>query len=216
MKKLNFLESLKFSQYVLLISLFLCNFLFSQQADPQSQISPATIVLKSGAKIFSTDENFNKQVLNEKNILKNSDLSYQENGDKESLLNVTSKPLKEEKKDLKNQLKTVEEKKERETLKKLKKEIDQHKERSKSFLQKKLNSIPSSEEFIASTHINQEYVAPSYRNHDFSNICFTENTVYLQTALDFLHSQKYTYYNNKSINHCFSEVFSVRPPPVLV
>lgn len=216
-KNLNFVKGLNYFQALLLILLFsLTNSVYAQEANPQQQITPTTIVLKDGANLYSADDNFNKQILSNKIILKNSDVSYQENGGKEHLLKLIAKQSqKEEKKDLKNQLKIAENKRQKETLQQVKKEIEKFEKRVQVFVKHDFNRAPSPDQFFSSSSITKNYVIPSQSTHDFSKFYISADAYVITQALDFLHSQKYTYYNNKSLDFCFSEVFSVRPPPVL-
>lgn len=217
-KNLNFIKSLNYFPALLLILLFsLSSNVYAQKANSQQQITPTTIVLKDGANLYSADDNFNKQILSNKIILKNSDVSYQENGGKEHLLKLIAKQSqKEEKKDLKNQLKIAENKRQKETLQQVKKEIEKFEKRVQVFVKHDFNGAPSPNQFFSSSSIAKNYVIPSQSTQDFSKFYISADAYVITKALDFLHSQKYTYYNNKSLDFCFSEVFSVRPPPVLV
>lgn len=205
--------------YITIIFSFLFSFISAQEGigikTPQ-----ATIVLKQGATIFSKDDSFNKQINSEKVTVKNANVStvgILENGKV-----LTAKPSKTQevqtpKKDFKSEFKKAEENKEKEALKKVKKEITNHNDEAKknSFNTKRL-LFPTSEEFTTSTHVNRDYVAPNYHNHEFSKILVSLNQYVIKSSLDFLHEQKYTYYNNKSLDFCFSEVFSTRPPPAII
>lgn len=216
-KNLNFIKGLNYFPALLLILLFsLINNVYAQEANSQQQIAPTTIVLKDGANLYSADGNFNKQILSNKIILKNSDVSYQENEGKGHLLKLIARQSqKEEKKDLKNQLKTAENKRQKEALRQVKKEIEKFEKRVQVFVKHDFNGT-SPDQFFSSTSISKNYVAPGHSNHDFSKFYISADAYVITQALDFLHSQKHIYYNNKSLDFCFSEVFSVRPPPVLV
>lgn len=195
----------------------LINNVYAQKANSQQQITPTTIVLKDGANLYSADDNFNKQILSNKIILKNYDVSYRENGGKGHLLKlIAKKSQKEEKKDLKNQLKIAENKRRKETLQQVKKEIEKFEKRVQFFVKHDFNGAPPPDQFFSSSSMAKNYVIPSQSTHDFSKFYISADNYVITQALDFLHSQKYTYYNNKSLDFCFSEVFSVRPPPVLV
>jgi len=215
-KSLNFIKGLNYFSGLLLILLFsLSNNVYAQEAHSQQQIPPVTIVLKDGGRLFSADDHFNKQILSKKIILKNSDVFYQESLGKEHFLQLIAKQSPNvEKKDLQHQLRIAENKTQKEILQKVKKEIEKFEERVQHFVKHDFNGT-SPDQFFSSTTISKNYVAPSYSTHDFSKIYISANAYIITRALDFLHSQKYTYYNNKSLDFCFSEVFSVRPPPVL-
>jgi len=219
-KKLNLRLSLNHF-CICIIFIFSCfSGFLSAQEGIGNKAPQAIVVLKQGATIFSKDDSFNKQINSEKITVKNADVSNI--GTLENGKVLTAKPIKVQdaqtpKKDFKSELKKAEENKNKEALKKVKKEIANYDNEAKknSFNSKNLR-FPTSEQFIVSTNSNKDYVAPSYHNHYFSKILVSLNQYVIKSALDFLHKQKYTYYNNKSLDFCFSEVFSVRPPPVLV
>lgn len=175
----------------------------------------AVFVVKGGAEIYSTDKDFNHQVRRDKIILQNGNVTLKKLSGNEDLLVVSLKKPEIESKDFKSQIAKANKKKQLAILKEIKNKITDYESRKKSFNLKNIKIFPSSEEFIASSHINRDYVAPSQNQHDLSKIHFVQNQYVIKSALDFLHQQKYTFYNNKSLDFCFSQVFSVRPPPVL-
>jgi hypothetical protein len=175
------------------------------------------IILKNGAQIYSTDANFNRQINSHKISLKNTEVFYDsENGDKVILVAVSEKNIESETKDLKAQVKIAENNKKKEALKKLKKQISDYESQKEKFESEKINTFPSSEEFISSTYGNTDYVAPSYHQYKLSKIYCTGNQYIINRALDFLYPKEYTYYNNKPLDFCFSEAFFVRPPPFFI
>lgn len=201
----------------LLVLLF---FFFSSLLSAQVGIGnpdQAALVLKNGAAIYSTDANFNQQINSEKISLKNTEVFYEsENGDKVILVAVSNKNIESERKDLKTQVKIAESNKKKEALKKLKKQISDYESQKEKLESEKIKTFPSSEEFISSTHVNTDYVVPSYHQHKFSKIYSVGNQYIIKLALDFLYPKEYTYYNNQPLDFCFSEVFSVRPPPFFI
>jgi len=219
-KKLNSRLGLNsFCIYITFIFSFFFGFASAQEGIG-TETPQATIVLKQGATIFSNDDSFNKQINSEKITVKNAIVSTA--GILEGGKILTAKPSKTQKvqtpkKDFKSELKKAEENKKEEALKKIKKEIANHNDEAKenSFNTKRL-LFPTSEEFITSTHVNRDYVAPNYHNHDFSKILVSLSQYVVKSSLDFLHQKKYTYYNNRSLNFCFSAVFSTRPPPSFI
>lgn len=175
----------------------------------------SALVLKNGAAIYSTDANFNQQINSDKISLKNTEVFY-ESGDKVILVAVSDKSIKSEKKDLKTQAKIAESNKKKEALKKLKKQISDYESQKEKFESEKIKTFPSSEEFISSTHVNTDYVVPSYHQHKLSKIYNAGNQYIIKLALDFLYPKEYTYYNSTPLDFCFSKVFSVRPPPFFI
>ncbi|REC44030.1 hypothetical protein [Chryseobacterium sp. 5_R23647] len=207
-----------FCIYITFIFSFFSSFVYAQEGIGK-EVSPPTIVLKQGATIFSTDASFNQQINSDRITVKNADVSNV--GIQSDAKVLTAKPEKDKevqtpKKDFKSEFKKAEENKNKETLKKVEKEISEHNDKAKknSFNAKSL-WFPTSEQFTVSEHINRDYVAPSHHNHHFSKILASQNQYVVKSALDFLHKQKYIYYNSKSLDYCFTHVFSVRPPPVL-
>ncbi|MCW3168666.1 hypothetical protein OMO38_09005 [Chryseobacterium sp. 09-1422] len=212
---LNFSRSLKF--------FFICilNFYFSfvteiqaQQTDPSQNISPTSIVLKEGVKLFSADETFNEQVLTKQVVLKNSEISLVKNKNREQSLSAVAK--KTVGKDLESQLKIAELSRRKESFKKIKKEIDRSEQNREAFQGFDFKGFPSQNQFFSSNKVSKDCVSPTHNGHDTSKFYASSEVEVITRALDYLHSQKYRYYNNKSLDFCFSEVFSVRPPPVLV
>jgi len=212
-KNLNFRCNLMIFRMILLLITFVSiTYLQAQQVENPNQAEQATIVLKNGAKIFSTDEAFNKQINNQAVIIKNAEQTATNNKNV-VLLEATPSKTQIPRKDLKQEVKKSAEKKQKEELKKIKKEIDRHEARKKAFLINNF-SAPSSEEFIVLGRSNRDYVVPGYHHYDLSKAILTIYSNEVKSALDFLHSEKYTIYNNQSLDFC-SEIFSVRPPPVL-
>lgn len=201
---------------------FICilNFYFSfvteiqaQQTDPSQNIVPTSIVLKEGAKLFSADETFNEQVLTKQVVLKNSEISFEKNKNREqSLIAVAKKTVG---KDLESQLKIAELSRKKESFKKIKKEINRYEQNREAFQGFDFKGFPSQNQFFSSNTASKDCVSPTHNGHDTSKLYAYFEVEIITRALDYLHSQKYTYYNNKSLDFCFSEVFSVRPPPVL-
>lgn len=217
MKYLNSKMGLNIFYIVLLFQLHSLNSQLGAQQTYSPQGSPrATIVLKNGAEIYSTDNIFNQQILTDKVFLKNSNVYCNEAINQKDSLKVIIKEKKIEEKDFNGIVKKVEEKKKKEILKNVKNEIDRYERKSKSFKNLNLNGSHSSNEYFSLNNFTIHYVTPSQNANYFSSLHILVDTYLISQALDFLYSQKYTYYNNKSLDFCFSEVFSVRPPPVLV
>ncbi|MCI3938280.1 hypothetical protein MQX03_13840 [Chryseobacterium aahli] len=177
----------------------------------------SAIILKNGAAIYSTDANFNRQINSDKISLKNAEVFYEsENGNEVILVAASEKSIESEKKDLKTQVKIAEKNKKKEALKKLKKQISDYESQKEKFESEKIKTFPSSEEFISSTHVNTDYVVPSYHHYKLSKIYSAENQYVIKLALDFLYPKEYTYCNNTPLDFCFSKIFSVRPPPFFI
>ncbi|MCX8533819.1 hypothetical protein [Chryseobacterium luquanense] len=214
-KKANFNRNLCFFRsFILGVLFFFSDYLCAQEGFGNNQ--QTIIVVKGGAEIFSADENFNHQIINNNAVKKNIKVDFKKNGSEKLILLASEKEENQQDDTFKNQLAKVEKKKQKEALKEIKSKIRDYESRKENFDNKNLRVFPSSEKFIISSRINQDYVIPNYSQRDFSEINTDQNQYIVKSALDFLHSQKYTYYNNKSLDFCFSQVFSVRPPPVAI
>lgn len=203
-----------FSMLILGFLFFFSNIVNAQEGFGNNHA--AVFVVKGGAEIYSTDKDFNHQVRRDKIILQNGNVTLKKLSGNEDLLVVSSKKPEIESKDFKSQITKANKKKQLAILKEIKNKITDYESRKKSFNLKNIKVFPSSEEFIASSRINRDYVAPSQNQHDLSKIHSVQNQYVIKSALDFLHQQKYTFYNNKSLDFCFSQVFSVRPPPAFI
>lgn len=212
-KKTNFNSNLSFFRvFILGVLFFFSNFISAQDGFGNNQ--EVVIIVKGGAKIFSADENLNHQIINNINVTRNVKVDFKQNGAEEFMLLAYEKEENQQNDTFKNQLTTVEKKKQKEALKEIKSKIEDYESRKENFDDKKLKVFPSSEKFITSSRINQDYLVPNYSQHDFSDINIDQNQYVVKSALGLLHKQKYISYNTKSFNFSFSKIFSVRPPPV--
>ncbi len=75
-------------------------------------------------------------------------------------------------------------------------------------------SLPSGH-FSSTLKRNSDYINYRTDRKDFSKTCFFENLNLVKKTLSHLYTHNFTHYNNKSLDYCFSVVFSVRPPPGL-
>ncbi|RZJ50481.1 MAG: hypothetical protein EOO44_16310 [Flavobacterium sp.] len=211
-KSLNCEDDLGLFRIVFLSLLFFfSSYSYAQKSDNPNKIEQVTVVLKDGAKLFSADEAFNSQVNSNLVILKNAEI-IQQNNNSATILQATSKE-KVSKKDLTKDLNAAVEKKQKEEIEKVEKEINQYKERQKTFRTEDFKGFPSSDEFLASTNTNKDSTVPSYNRYEFSNLFINANSYVSKHSLSYLHTEKFTFYNNKSLDFCFSMVFSTRPPP---
>ena len=213
MRKKGFRKSSCIFRIVILITLFLFNF-FNAQQKPLSDKQSAKIVLAQGAQLFSSDESFNKQVAQKEISIENADLSFKNVAGTKVL--IASASPRDKNQNLTQQVRLSEEKKRKEAVKQIKEKIDQYKAESKSFQKHYYQDSPSPSQFFSSHSSSKNYVAPSYNINYFSKIYASDKDYSVKRALDFLHTQQFTYHNNKSLDFCFSEVFSVRPPPVVL
>jgi len=172
------------------------------------------VFVTQGAKVYSADQSFNNQIDQGEIIVKNGDLSFEEDDDSHRVLIVSTPNSKIP--SFSRQVKSSEEKKKKKLLKEIKNEIDHYEAQKESFEKKDYHNFPSPFQFLSSHSTSQNCIAPSNTPHDFSKIYTDPKKCFLNQDLDNLHTPKYTFYNNKSLDFCFSDVFSIRPPPVLV
>jgi L-fucose mutarotase/ribose pyranase (RbsD/FucU family) len=213
MNNWNFIKSSAFFRIIILIILLLFNISYAQQQEPVIKDQAVTIVLGNGAKMYSSDESFNSQIVHKKIIIKNANLSLKKLNNAgvltvSSLSNVKNQNLAQ-------QLKISEDQKRKEVLKKIKEKIDTYEAKSKAFEKQNYQSYPSPSQFFSSYATSKNYITPNHNVHDFSKIYAEAKDYSVKRALDYLHTQQFTFYNNKSLDFCFSKVFSVRPPPIL-
>ena len=213
--KLNQKADLRIFRILLLTLILLCTTNSYAQKSEIHKVEQATIVLKDGAKIYSTDEAFNKQVNNNIVVLKNADLTPQS---KKSTKILEASSAKEEviEKDFKQEVKNAAEEKRKKELRKVKKEVEKHEKRKEAFLNFDFEDFPSPSQFLSSNSSSKNYIAPSHNGNDFSKIYTIQKDYSVKRALDYLHAAKYILYNNKSLDFCYSQVYSVRPPPMLL
>lgn len=212
MKNLSFQKRSCIFRIVILIILFSSNFFYTQEKKSSIDQS-VTIVLAKGAVFYSSDESFNKQILQKKIIIENGNLSVGKSA-KSKILVVSSRHPKTH--SLAQELKASQEKKLREAIKQIKGKIDDYKAKSKSFENENFHDFPSTSQFFSAHTSFKNYISPTHNGNDFSKIYAESKEYTVKRALNYLHSKQFTYYNNKSLTFCFSEVFSVRPPPYLI
>ena len=210
----SFKGGLCINRIIIIIILFLFNSLCAQQQHSSpSDTQPTTISLSNGAEIYSLDKSFNDQVSAKKIILKNGNVSFVTHKNHKILVASSSNNPRHQ--NLAKQVKDFEEKKKKKAQKDLQITIDDYKAQSKLFTQKDFNHLPSPSQFFSSHSSLKNYVTPNDNGSGFSKIGASSKDYSIKCALNYLHTQKNTYYNNKSLDYCFSHVFSVRPPPVL-
>lgn len=214
-KYLNSKKSLSSSLGVIILSLFLCgSFINAQQAGNHTNAGNVTIFLTDGASIYSSDEAFNNSVNINKGLLDNAEIAQQDNDTRKALYISSRKEVIKE--DFNHELKNAVNAKQTDEFKKVKQEIENHNERKKSFPQIAFNDLPSTSQFFSGNSVSKNYIAPNYNGNDSFKLYVCNRDYFIKRALNYLHATQFTYYNNKSLDYCFSQVFSVRPPPVLV
>lgn len=172
------------------------------------------LVLNSGATIYSDDEHFNIQILNKKIILKNTDTQL-EIDEKKHVLKLTGKYSQNKtKNEFAKQLKTTENKCSRKTHLHEEKEAQNSAQNRPNFAEFDFTESRSSSQLFSSHSNSKNFIIPHNDSKEVSELDVIANHHAAAKVLHDLHSQRCTYYNNKSLNFCYSKVFSVRPPPV--
>lgn len=167
--------------------------------------------MSDGVAIYSSDDSFNNQISQNKIILKNADVSFAVFKNSKILVVSTSANHR----NLAKQAKDFGGKKRKKVQKDIQITIDEYKTRSKIFIKNDFNHLPSPTQFISRHSSTKDYIIPNDNGSGFSKINVNNKDYSVKIALNYLHTQRITYYNSKSLDYCFSVVFSVRPPPVL-
>lgn len=212
-KHTNFNRGLFINRAITIIILFLFNSFYAQQQNPSSDAQSTTITLSNGVEIHSLDKEFNNQISTKKITLKYADVSFVAHKNRKILIASTSRTSKI--RNLAKQAKDFEEIKKKKILQDLQVKIDNYKTKSERFKHDDFNHLPSPSEFFSSHSSTKNYITPTDSRNSFSKINVNTKDYSVKSILNYLHAQKITYYNNKSLDYCFYIVFSVRPPPVL-
>lgn len=178
--------------------------------------SQATIFLESGTVIYSEDSQFNKQILERTLTLKNSNVSFHDNINQKYSLKVVGRQSIVLKESLSRQLTTSHEKKQIGTLKKIQKEIKKFKERNENLKNLAFNLSPFSNHFFSSGTRSEFYSIQRQNTHDFSKLYIGSDIYKVTKALDCLYSEIERLCSGTSVNLCYTECFSVRPPPQIL
>lgn len=167
--------------------------------------------MSDGVAIYSSDDSFNNQISQNKIILKNADVSFAVFKNSKILVVSTSANHR----NLAKQAKDFGGKKRKKALKDIQVTIDEYKTRSKLFTKNDFSHLPSPTQFFSVHSSTKDYIIPNDSGNSFSKINANNKDYSVKIALNYLHTKKITHYNNKSLDYCFSVVFSVRPPPIL-
>jgi len=174
------------------------------------------ILLRNGTQIYSNDKDFNQQIEDKKIVFDKASISEINIADRDYLI-ISSKGISQQKFNASGeQVGNDALNKSAYFLKKIKKEISEYEKRKVNFIADHLECWPSSGHFSGSKRRNADCISYRTDNKDYSKIFFLKDDCFATKALNHLYTQNFTYYNNKSLDYCFSKVFSVRPPPVLV
>lgn len=192
-----------------ILFLFQINF-FSAQENRKDSLNDAFIYVEKNVQIFSSDDIFSKQlknaaISNEQKIKICPSLQKSESLNKSEQVEIET-GLKNKNLVFKNEVVTKQE--EKETLEK----INEFQKRKKNISQSKMFANHSKGSFKAYTGLDKTSIFPTV-HHYFLGKFFAIKDFAAKENLKFIHSQEYVFYNSRSLDFCFSTVFSVRPPP---
>ncbi|WES98214.1 hypothetical protein P2W68_01055 [Chryseobacterium arthrosphaerae] len=167
------------------------------------------ISLKSNAEIYSSDSNFNQQ------LVAQGSTNYRVINFGKGLL-FKSKDLIVEKKYSKPKTQPSVQAIGLLSSGKLRKIVSDYEKQKELFNFRHIYSAPFSRELPYSSDSNRSYLLPSTTYKNFSKVFISQYKYLIGLVLEILYVEKYIYINNRSFNFCFSKVFSVRPPPLFI
>ena len=195
--------------YALLFSF--SNLFFAQNV----KYERVTISVIGGAQIYSQDKALNKQIAQKRVHINGSIIAYHSDDITEKLVITNQKLKKETQKSFAVEVRESVKKKKEKLSEKTRQQLAQYEKRKQDFANEKIGDPFLPDHFFNSQMTSKNYGVPRVENYHSSKIELSMYSYIVKSALDHLHSQYYTFYNNRSFDQCFSKVFSVRPPPVL-
>lgn len=190
-------------------AVLMCILFFSFAYSQEGFDTPPLITVRGDAQIYSSDPDFNHQFTAQGNT------RYTISNLGKALVFKSKDPASGKryaKLKAKFSVQTID----RVDSRKLRKTVSDFEHRKKSFNFCHLNGAPFSRELPYSSDSSQAYVIPSTTSHDFSKVCISQCKLLTSLVLERLYLEKYHYFNNRSFDFCFSEVFSIRPPPLFI
>ena len=197
--------SIGFGKAAFCILFLLFNFLYSQEGLGTAP----TISLIGDAKIYSVDSDFNSQFMAQKN----ADYEISSSG-KAYVFKPKADPSV--KKIPKRKAKTSVQNIDQASLKRIKKNISDFEQRKKLFVYRNIHGTPFSRELPYSSDSRRNYIVPSTDSNEFSKACIIQYSFLIRLILEYCYIWNYHYFNNRSLDCCFSKTFSVRPPPLFL
>ncbi len=201
---------------IFLILIFsLCHSFLSARDSIEHEIrQQVSIVMAKGAIIYSTEENFNKQILNKDIRLKGGDFLFNVSK-KDQILIKSTASASSKKTPLKDQLQNAVKKKKKDEQDTVDKKIRAFEKQKELFHSHQFYHHPSSGQFLTVYQVAKDYIVPNNHHDNFSKTVHRYHNFLITSSLNYLHSYKYFHYNNKSLDYCYSQVYSVRPPPIV-
>jgi uncharacterized protein YfkK (UPF0435 family) len=192
-----------------ILFLFQINF-FSAQENRKDSLNDALIYVEKNVQIFSSDDIFSKQlqnvaIANDRKIKTCPSLQKSESLNKTEQIEIKT-VFKNKKLAFKNEGVTKHE--EKETLEK----IHEFQKRKKNISRPEMFATHSEGSFKAYRGLDKTSIFQTV-HHYFLGKFFAIKDFAAKENLKFIHSQEYVFYNSRSLDFCFSTVFSVRPPP---
>lgn len=213
---LKFFCCYKISRFTVLLKFFIF-FLFqisffSAQENRKDTLNDTFIYVEKNLQIFSNDDVFSKQLQNagvvnaqkiqicnssqaSENLNKTAQVEIEVALENQILVFKDGEAVKQEKKDTQ-------------------KKIQEFQKRKKNISQPEMFATHSEGTFKARTSVDKTYISPTV-HHYFLGKFLALKDFSAKENLKFIHAQEYVFYNSKSLDFCFSPVFSVRPPPFL-
>jgi len=209
---LNLSQGLKTSVLSLFLLFFFCNGFKGQISSQKSDASSLT--LTAGAAIYSEDIKFNRQIISKQIDVNNAEISLSTDADKNSVIKAIGKRRLGNGITVKNSTKRRSKRNNFSSIKKIVGKINDRTVVNDVFESDFINTLPVSNQSLRSSNHSQDFVH-FHGSYKLSVIDDLDNISSIKLCMADLYDQKYFYYNNKSLNFCFSEIFSVRPPPAL-
>ena len=204
-------------RYVLLFlfSLLTANNFSAQRVSGEPNQSLVSVSVIGDAQIYSADLNFNQQIADKKINIKGSVRKAKLTSGSVQLIVTNAKFKKAENRTLAYRAHELKRKKEAIILKKVNQQLAKYEHQKKNHEVDVLNLPGSSNLFFSSKQLSDKAAVPGISTYKFAKVLATTSIVVANRALDTLYTQKFTSYDSRSKDHCYSTVFSVRPPPVL-
>lgn len=201
----------KFSLFTKLSILFLFQItFFSAQENRKDTLNASFIYIGKNIEIFSSDVNFTKQLQNAK-IITEQKLVICESLPK---TNDISKPIQVGIGTIDKAIAFQNDESVKQTEVQTEKRIKDFQKSKIKRSQWEIYSNHTEDSFHEFSGFHKKYISSS-EHQCFLDKFFAEKDFAAKENLKFIHQHQYFLYSSKSLDFCFSTVFSVRPPPFL-
>lgn len=213
---------LNFSLNSITLSCFLCissfllsiNFISAQSPFTAETGAEVAITVNTGTTIISSDPSFNKQI-NDSKIATNGIINSYEDDRKSQVIIILKNPEKFKRKPVQSfalSTKKDEKKLSAKVVKTLEKKIVEYKKLVSNNIADNVRNYNGNGLFSADNSSSSFALPSSNHHHDWPKL-FILNNDSLRLVLSYFSRFQYSFYNNRSLDYCYSKVFSVRPPP---